>query len=179
MRMPWRRCRALRRSGRVVGEGLGDAGADQVAGGGAAAIVEEAGWHPARTANVSGHGPRSPARDRTITLVKQLGRRQWKKASGYHRQGRMENTFFRYKSIIGDGLRARSPAGQGSEVVLGCAILNRMTALGRPASYYHARDFPCNVLFGGGRGRDGSREGRHGFQGGRVGFAQTCAGRVR
>ena len=37
---------------------------------------------PARTANVSAHGPRSPARDRTITLVKQLGRRRWKKASG-------------------------------------------------------------------------------------------------
>ena len=90
---------------------------------------------PARTANVSGHGPRSPARDRTITLVKQLGRRQWKKASGYHRQGRVENAFFRYKSIIGAGLRARSPAGQGSEAVLGCEILNRMTALGRPASY--------------------------------------------
>ena len=36
---------------------------------------------PARTATVSGHGPRSPARDRTITLVKQLGRRQWKKVS--------------------------------------------------------------------------------------------------
>ena len=60
---------------------------------------------PAKTANVSGHGPRSPARDRTIMLVKQLGWRQWKKASGYHRQGRVENTFFRYKSIIGDGLR--------------------------------------------------------------------------
>ena len=90
---------------------------------------------PARTATVSGHGPRSPARDRTITLVKTLGRRQWKKASGYHRQGRVENTFFRYKSIIGDGLRARSPARQGSEVVLGCEILNRMTALGRPVSY--------------------------------------------
>ena len=90
---------------------------------------------PARTATVSGHGPRSPARDRTITLVKTLGRRQWKKASGYHRQGRVENAFFRYKSIIGDGLRARSPAGQGSEVVLGCEILNRMTALGRPVSY--------------------------------------------
>ena len=49
---------------------------------------------PARTANVSGHGPRSPARDRTITLVQQLGRRQWKKASGYHRQGRVENASF-------------------------------------------------------------------------------------
>ena len=34
----------------------------------------------------------------------------------------MENTFFRYKSIIGDGLRARSPAGQGSEAVIGCEI---------------------------------------------------------
>ena len=41
---------------------------------------------PAKTANISGHGPRSPARDRTVTLVKQLGRRRWKKTSGYHRQ---------------------------------------------------------------------------------------------
>ena len=90
---------------------------------------------PARTANVSGHGPRSPARDRTITVVQQLGRRRWKKTSGYHRQSRVENTCFRYTSIIGDGLRARSPAGQGSEVVLGCEILNRMTELGRPVSY--------------------------------------------
>ena len=56
-------------------------------------------------------------------------------ASGPHRQGRVENAFFRYKSIIGDSLRARSPAGQGSKVVLGCEILNRMTALGRPVSY--------------------------------------------
>ena len=90
---------------------------------------------PAKTANISGHGPRSPARDRTVTLVKQLGRRRWKQVSGYHRQGRVENTFFRDTSIIGDGLRARSPAGQGSEAVLGCEILNRMTALGRPVSY--------------------------------------------
>ena len=74
------------------------------------------------------HGPRSPERDRTITVVKTLGRRRWKLASGYHRQGRVENACFRYTSIIGDGLRARSPAGQGSEVVLGCEILNRMTA---------------------------------------------------
>ena len=90
---------------------------------------------PVRTANVSRHGSRSVARDRTIRSVKQLGRRRWKKASGYHRQARAENTFFRYKSIIGEGLRARSPAGQGSEAVLGCEILNRMTDLGRPASY--------------------------------------------
>ena len=82
-----------------------------------------------------GHGPRSPARDRTIPLGKTLGRRRWKKVSGYHRQGRVENTFFRYTSIIGAGLRVWSPAGQRSEVVLGCEILNRMTVLGRPVSY--------------------------------------------
>ncbi len=40
-----------------------------------------------RTANVSRHGPRSAARDRTIRSMKKLGRRRWKKAAGYHRQG--------------------------------------------------------------------------------------------
>ena len=88
------------------------------------------------TANVFGHGSRSPARDRTIALVKTLGWRRWKQASGYHRQGRVENAFFRYKSIIGDGVRARSPAGQGSsKAVLGCELLNRMIALDRSVSY--------------------------------------------
>ena len=90
---------------------------------------------PTSTANVSRHGPRSSARDRTILAVKEIGRRRWKKTSGYHGQARVENAFFRYKSIIGDGLRARSPAGQRSEAVLGCEILNRMTALDRPVSY--------------------------------------------
>ena len=40
---------------------------------------------PARTATVSGHGPWSPVRDRTIQLRKTLGRRRWKKVSGSHR----------------------------------------------------------------------------------------------
>ena len=90
---------------------------------------------PTSTAHVSRHGPRSSARDRTILAVKERGRRRWTKTSGYHGQARVENAFFRYTSIIGDSLRARSPAGQGSEAVLGCEILNRMTALGRPVSY--------------------------------------------
>ena len=76
-------------------------------------------------------------------LVKTLGRPRWKKAPGYHRQGRVENAFLRYKSIIGEDLRVRSPAGQGSEVVLGCEILNRMTAVGRPMSYRIGRGGSC------------------------------------
>ena len=90
---------------------------------------------PTKTAKVTPRGPRAPARDRTITQLSQLGRRAWKKASGYHQQSRVENAFFRYKSILGDGLRARSPAGRHTETVLACNILNRMSALGRPVSY--------------------------------------------
>ena len=90
---------------------------------------------PAKTASVSRRRPRSGARDRTITRVKRLGRRRWKKASGYQRQARVENAVFRYKSIIGDGLRARTPGGRQTETLLACNVLNRMTELGRPASY--------------------------------------------
>ena len=38
---------------------------------------------PTSTANVSRHGPRSSARDRTILAVKETGRRRWKQMSGY------------------------------------------------------------------------------------------------
>jgi|TARA_B100002003_G_C14004959_1_gene485016 hypothetical protein len=90
---------------------------------------------PTKTASVSRRGPRSVVRDRTIRRVQVLGRRRWKKASRYHRQARAENAVFRYKSIIGAGLRVRSEAGRQTEALLGCNILNRMTELGRPASY--------------------------------------------
>ena len=90
---------------------------------------------PAKTAKVSRRRPRSSARDRTIKTVKNIGRRRWKKASGYHRQARVENAVFRYKSIIGNRLRARTPGGQAAEALLACNVLNQMTDLGRPASY--------------------------------------------
>ena len=57
---------------------------------------------PARTANVSGHGPRSPARDRTITVVKQLGR-----AVGRRRQG----------TIVRAGWSTRSSATRPSSAM--------------------------------------------------------------
>ena len=78
---------------------------------------------------------RSGARDRTVRRVRKVGRRRWKKESGYHQQARVENTFFRYKSIIGDRLRARHPKSQEAEALIACNILNRMTELGRPESF--------------------------------------------
>ena len=78
--------------------------------------------------------PLMPERDRAIRRIRKVGRRRWKKESGYHRQGRVENTFFRWKSIIGGRLRARHSGAQATEALLGCSILNRMLKLGRPRS---------------------------------------------
>ena len=90
---------------------------------------------PNRMARVSRRRRRSSARDRTIQKMKKIGCRRWKKEAGYHRQARVENAFFRYKSIIGSGLRARSPGGRVTEAVIACNVLNRITELGRPESY--------------------------------------------
>jgi hypothetical protein len=78
---------------------------------------------------------RTSARDRTIMRVKEIGRRQWKKESGYHRQARVENTFFRYKAIVGPRLRTRHPESQRTEATIACNILNRMAGLGMPESF--------------------------------------------
>ena len=90
---------------------------------------------PTKTASLSRRGARSGARDRTIRRVKALGRRRWKKASGDHQHARVEHAFFRYTSIVGDCLRARSSSGPRREAVLACNVLNRLTELGRPVSY--------------------------------------------
>jgi len=55
-------------------------------------------------------------------------------AAGYHQQARVENAFFRFKTIGGDRLRARSEAGRRVEARIACDVLNRMTELGRPES---------------------------------------------
>ena len=67
---------------------------------------------PTKTATVSRRRPRSSDRGRTIKKVKEIGRRWWKKESGYHRQACIENAFFRYTSIIGNGLRPALQEGK-------------------------------------------------------------------
>ena len=89
---------------------------------------------PSRKASTGRRGRRCTARDRTIRRVKEIGRRQWKEDSGYHRQGRVENTFHRYKAIIGGRLRARVRGTQETEAVLACNVLNQMRPLGWPTS---------------------------------------------
>ena len=75
------------------------------------------------------------APDHTITTVKSLGRRRWKQTSHDPQHARVENACFRDTSIIGDGLRARTPGGRTVEAPLACTMLNAMPDRGRPASY--------------------------------------------
>ena len=114
---------------------VGDAAYDTVAVYDAARAREaEVVVPPTRTAVVSRRRPRSAARDRTIERVKEVGRLQWMKKSGYHQQGTVENGFFRYKTILGGSLRARHRNAQRAEARIACNVLNRMTQLGRLAS---------------------------------------------
>ena len=94
---------------------------------------------PSKTARVSRRRSRSRARDRTITDVRTLGRRRWKKEAGSQLQARVEHACFRYTSILGDRRRARSRGGRGAESVVACTVLNQMTELGRPESYSVSR----------------------------------------
>ncbi len=74
-------------------------------------------------------------REAALQRIRRVGRREWQKESGYRQQARVENGFFRYKSVLGGGLKARNSIAQTREAMIGCHILNRMAELGRPESY--------------------------------------------
>ena len=74
-------------------------------------------------------------RNRNIRSIRELGRRAWHTHSGYSKRSLVENTMYRYKTIIGRSMRSRTLDGQRVEVQLACKILNTMTLLGMPYSY--------------------------------------------
>ena len=71
-------------------------------------------------------------RNRNILSIRELGRREWHKQSGFSKRSMVENTVFRYKTIIGRDMKSRSLDGQRAELQLACKILNRMTLFGMP-----------------------------------------------
>src|SRR5215213_6254353 len=73
-------------------------------------------------------------RDRHIGMIHDKGRMGWQRATGYGRRSLGEAAMFRYKVIIGRGLRARTLPAQKTEARVACAVLNRMTRLGMPVS---------------------------------------------
>ncbi len=71
-------------------------------------------------------------RNETLRAVRHLGRRLWKKWSGYHRRSLAETAVSRLKRLGGERLSARDPARQVAEVQVRCAILNTFNSLGMP-----------------------------------------------
>ncbi|MFC1765729.1 IS5 family transposase [Planctomycetota bacterium] len=74
-------------------------------------------------------------RNQHIADIESTGRANWRRGSGYYLQSHIENTFYRFKRIIGGRLRSKHVEAQKREALLGCAILNRMLEIGRPVSY--------------------------------------------
>ena len=75
-------------------------------------------------------------RNRALEQIDQGGlnvnRKQWKKDSGYHRRSKVENAFFRWKTIHGPGMYARKIHNQQTEAALKVAVLNRFIRIAPP-----------------------------------------------
>jgi hypothetical protein len=74
-------------------------------------------------------------RNKTIEHIKDMGRKEWKIAAGYHKRSLAETAMFRYKTIIGDKMQARNLNNQIVEARISCNILNKMLQLIKPQSY--------------------------------------------
>jgi hypothetical protein len=122
---------SLSADGAYDAEGVYEAAQSKGEGGAVRMIIP-----PGRDAQLA---PRpSPAleeRNRNIRSIRELGRREWHTSSGYSKRSMVENTMYRYKTIIGRSMRSRTLDGQRVEVHLARNILNTMTLLGMPDSY--------------------------------------------
>jgi IS5 family transposase len=93
---------------------------------------------PRRDAKIWQHGNSNSERlirDENVRRIGKVGRKQWKKESGYHRRSLAETQIFRIKTIFGDRVSARQFEGQATQILVRCAALNKMTHLGMPDSY--------------------------------------------
>jgi hypothetical protein len=74
-------------------------------------------------------------RDETIKQVRELGRAEWKRKSGYHKRSLVETAMYRMKTLLGNTLSTRKFVNQKIEAHIRCKIINQMTRLGMPNSY--------------------------------------------
>jgi len=87
---------------------------------------------PRSTATLSEAG--TTQRDEHLRSIEQHGRLGWQRRSGYGRRSLVETAMYRYKTIIGRRLHARTLPNQRIEAKIGCNVLNHMTTFGMPVS---------------------------------------------
>ena len=81
---------------------------------------------PRSTAVLSQAG--TTQRDDHLRTVEDHGRIGWQRRSGYGRRSLVETAMYRYKTIIGRRLHARTLPNQKAEAKIACTVLNRMTS---------------------------------------------------
>lgn len=95
---------------------------------------------PRQGASIRRHGnsarPRLP-RDEAIRDIRRLGRKGWKRESGYHRRSLVETSMSRLKRAFGPRLKNKGFQNQQTEARLRCKLLNRFTQLGMPRSRWN------------------------------------------
>lgn len=74
----------------------------------------------------------SSERNQTISYIKEKGIYAWKTKNNYGRRNRVENTFYRLKTIFGRQFSSRIWDNQEAESKIICDLLNKMTHLGMP-----------------------------------------------
>jgi len=79
------------------------------------------------------HRPRTEARNCILLAMPRLGRKIWKKWTGYHRRSLVE-TKMRCFKLLGEREMARCFDRQVAELQVRAAILNRFTRLGTPTT---------------------------------------------
>lgn len=93
---------------------------------------------PQHNARIWQHGnckaPPHP-RDEALRYIRRHGRKKWKRDSRYHRRSKAENAMYRFKTLFGSSLWARTLENQRVEARIKSRVLNRMVALGMPESY--------------------------------------------
>lgn len=90
---------------------------------------------PPRSNAVPWHNGQVDERDRNLERIEEIGRKEWKQECGYHRRSLAETAMLRLKLIFGDKMHEKNFDTQAAELLIRCAALNKMTALGMPHSY--------------------------------------------
>jgi hypothetical protein len=93
---------------------------------------------PRRTARIWQHGNSAKPpliRDQHVRRIRRIGRKHWKLEVDYHRRSLAETAVFRFKTVFGGSLMARTFDRQQVEALIKCKALNIMTRLGLPDSF--------------------------------------------
>ncbi|OJW52763.1 MAG: hypothetical protein BGO67_04750 [Alphaproteobacteria bacterium 41-28] len=73
-------------------------------------------------------------KDQTIDYIQKKGYWAWYNKNNFGRRNKVENAFYRLKTIAWRKLLSRSLLNQNAETHLICCLLNKMTDLGMPWS---------------------------------------------